>query len=142
MTAAGLHHLPPDDPAPVRMVLETLARLGVTPTEGQKRTLAVAHSYGWLLGEDGIAKILADGSPAARAARSRRRLREAGLAEAERRHHASLPRSQDTRLWSPTEDGFTCHLCDLDFGRYVDPAQAASAAVDHTKTCEGGASDV
>ena len=139
MTAAGLHHLPEDDPAPLRMVLETLAKLGVTPTEGQKRTLAAAHRYGWLLGEDGIARILADGSPAARAARSRQQVRPyRGEADAEAKYHASQPHPGETRLWSPTEDGFTCHLCGRSFGRYVDSLQAVSAAVDHTKTCEGG----
>lgn len=141
MTAAGAYHLPADDPAPVRLVLEALAKLGVTPSEGQRRTLEAAHRYGWLTGEDGIARIIADCSPAARAARARQRVRSDGLADAERRFHASQQHPRQTRAWSETEKGFFCHLCKREFHLGIDRRDTAIVAREHTKTCEGSASD-
>jgi len=141
VTVSGLHHLPEPDPKAVEMTFEAFERLGIRLTDGQRRTLAAAHEYGWLAGRDGIARIILDASAPGRAAQDRRMVRTRREASVEAKFHASLPHSRQTRAWSLIDGGFRCHLCGTRFLRYVDPAGAASAAQDHTQQCEGGASD-
>ena len=145
MTAAGLHHLPTPDDGVFQRLLDALADEDFDLTPGRRTVLAALHEFGWLAGQDGVAGMMRElmerETREAKAAASRRQVRaHRAEASAEAKFHASLPRLQDTRLWSPTEDGFTCHLCGQTFGRYVDSLQAVSAAVDHTRTC-GGATD-
>ena len=142
MTAAGIRPLPEPDHSQVDALIETLAALGTPVSAGQARTLHTIHEFGLLAGPDGVGRILADSSPAARAARSRQRARaHRAEQEAERRFHASQPHPRQTRAWSLVDGGFRCHLCNTKFLRYVDPAGAVSAAQDHTQQCPGGATD-
>lgn len=143
MTISGLHHLPEPDHAAVDALIATLARLGTPVTPGQAAKMHAAHEFGLLMGEDGIGRVLVDSSSKARAARARQQIRaHRAEQEAEAKFHASQPHPRQTRAWSLIDGGFRCHLCNTDFLRYIDPAQAVSAAQDHTQQCPGGASDV
>ncbi|MFL1427102.1 MULTISPECIES: hypothetical protein [unclassified Nocardiopsis] len=142
MTAAGLHHLPDDGGARVRALIDTLRGLGVTVSDSQIAKLNAADGFGLLFPErgDGLARLMVDASPAARANAARqqtRRYRDA--ADAERRYHASQPHPNEDRLWVPDADGlgFTCRRGHHE-GPFIDSRQTTEAAVAHHKQCQGG----